>query len=220
MLYCFGDVNKIRVIYNGIDLKEFDETECFDDTLLDQYNVQKNKFFLYIGRLSSIKGIQYLIEAFKTVQSQHPDLKLVIVGRGDFEQQLRKIAGGNKGIIFTGHIESIRIKKSMYCASIAVILPSSAYEVLPMTILEAMACRKPVIASNVEGNSFIVKHGKNGFLSRPRDSANLAKLMNVLFEDRALGKKMGMLGRQMAEQEFTMEKMVNETLKAYESLLN
>jgi glycosyltransferase involved in cell wall biosynthesis len=220
MLYCFADKQKIRIIQNGIDLKEFDETECFDTTLLDHYNIQKENFLLYVGRLSFLKGIQYLIEAFKIVQNQHPNLKLVIVGSGDFEQQLRKTARNIKGILFIGYVESMRIKKLLYDASLAVILPSSAYEVSPMTILETMASRKPVIASNVEGNSFMVKHGKNGFLSKPRDSVNLAEFINVLLEDKALRRRMGKLGRKLVENEFTMEKMVNKTLKTYESLLH
>jgi glycosyltransferase involved in cell wall biosynthesis len=218
MLYCFADKQKIHIVHNGIDLKTFDETKCFDTTLLDHYNIQKENFLLYVGRLSFIKGVQYLIEAFKIVQKQHPTLKLVIVGRGDFQQQLRKIARNTKGVLFTGYVED-RIRKLLYDASLTAILPS-AYEVLPMTILETMASSKPIIASNVEGNSYMVKHGKNGFLSKPRDSVDLAEFINVLVEDRALGRRMGMLGRKLVEKEFTMEKMVSKTLKTYESVLD
>jgi glycogen(starch) synthase len=218
MLYCFADKQKIHIVQNGIDLKTFDETKCFDTTLLDHYNIQKENFLLYVGRLSFVKGVQYLIKAFKIVQNQHPNLKLVIVGRGDFEQQLRKIARNTKGILFTGYVED-RIRKLLYDASLTAILPS-AYEVLPMTILETMASSKPIIASNVEGNSYMVKHGKNGFLSKHRDPVNLAEFINVLVEDRALARRMGKLGRKLVEQEFTMEKMVSKTLKTYESVLD
>jgi glycosyltransferase involved in cell wall biosynthesis len=218
MLYCHVNKEKIRVVENGIDLEAFDKTECEDSTVLDKYNIQKENFLLYIGRLSFRKGLQYLIEAFKIVQKQHPNLKLVIVGRGDYEQQLRKIARNTKGIVFTGYVED-KTKKLLCDASLAVILPS-AYEVLPITLLETMASSKPVIVSNVDGNNYVVKHGKNGFLSKHRDPVDIAKYINILFEDRALRRKMGAIGRKMVETEFTIEKMVNETLETYESLLD
>ena len=217
--YCFADEQKIRVIHNGIDLKIFDETEYSDTSIIDNNNIQKENFILYVGRLSLIKGVQYLIEAFKIVKNQYPDLQLVIVGSGDFEQQLKKIASNTKGIFFLGYVESIKIKKLLYDASLGVVLPSSAYEVSPMTIIESMASSKPVIASNVEGNAFMIKHGENGFLSKPRDPENLAKFIRVLCEDRALGRRMGFLGRKLVEKEYTIENMVSKTIKTYESLL-
>ncbi len=218
--YCFTDKKKINIIHNGIDLKTFDETECSDFALLSSYGIQKGNYLLYIGRLSIIKGVHYLIEAFKIVQKQYPNLKLVIVGSGDFEQSLRKMAYNTKGILFLGYVESIRIKKLLYAASLFVIVPSSAYEVLPTTILESMASNKPVIASNIEGNSFIVQHGKNGFLSKPRDPISLAENISLLYDDTALRTRMGQEGRKLVEKEFTMEKMVTRTLKTYKSLIN
>jgi len=220
MSYCFADEQKIHVIPNGVDLKAFDGIECFDGSLLSHYNIERENFLLYMGRLVSPKGVQYLIEAFKIVQRQHPNLKLVIVGRGNHEQQLRKIARNTNGVLFLGYVHSIRVKKLLYDASLSVVLPSAMDEVSPMVPLEGMASSKPVIASNVMGNSSMIKHGKNGFLTRPRDPESLAKYINVLCEDRALGKRMGMYGRKLVEKEFTLDKMINETLKTYESLRN
>jgi len=219
MSYCFAQRQKIRVIQNGINLKKLDETECSGVSLLDDYHIQKDNFLLYMGRLSLIKGVQYLIEAFRIVQKRHPNLQLVIAGNGEFEQHLRKLASKTKNIIFLGYVESIKEKKLLYNACIGVVLPSSAYEVLPMTILEGMANCKPIIASDIEGNAFLVKHGKNGFLSKPRDPEDLANLINLLCEDRVLARKMGQLGRRMVESEYTVSTMVDKTLKTYKSLL-
>lgn len=220
MTYCFVSKQKIRIIQNGIDLKTFDETEVSESYLLRSYGIEKENFLLYMGRLSLIKGVQYLIEAFKIVQKKHSSLKLVIAGSGDYEQSLRKIAYNMKDIFFLGQIKSIRIKKLLYESSLAVIVPSSAYEVLPMTIIESMASSKPVIASNIEGNSFMVKHGKNGFLSKPRDPMSLAENINKIVEDSTLRKRLGRMGRKLVEKEYTMEKMVIKTLKTYKSLLD
>lgn len=215
--YCFVDEQKIHVVPNGVDLKRFDETESFDDSLLEKHAIQREAFLLYMGRLDFSKGIQYLIEAFKIVQNQHPDLKLVIAGSGDFELQLRKFARNIEGIVFVGYVDSIRIKKFLYDASLAVVLPS-LFEVSPMAILEGMANGKPSLATNVGGNPFIIKHGENGFLIKPKDPENLAKYIDILYEDQALRRKMGMLGRKLVEKEFTLDRMLSETLKVYYSL--
>lgn len=216
--YCFVDEQKIHVVPNGVDLKRFDEAESFDNSFLDKYAIQRETFLLYMGRLSFTKGIQHLIEAFKIVQDQHPTLKLVIAGSGDFGLQLRNFARNIKGIVFVGHIDSIRVKKLLYDASLAVVLPSHLFEVLPMAILEGMAHCKPVLATNIGGNSFMIKHGENGFLSKPKDPENLAKYIDILCEDQALRRKMGMFGRKLVEKEFTLDRMLSETLKVYDSL--
>jgi len=213
-----GGKEKLCVIPNGIDLKQLDSVESLPANVLTNYGIEKESFVLYMGRLSFLKGVDYLIEAFKKVQEKHPNLKLVIAGRGDFEPYLRRIACRMKRVIFLGFVDSIRLKKLLYEASLAVVLPSPVYETSPMVILEAMSCSKPVIATNVGGSPHIIRHGENGFLSKPRDPVNLAKLINVLYEDRALGRRMGMLGRELVEKEFALDRMVSETLKVYDSI--
>jgi glycosyltransferase involved in cell wall biosynthesis len=100
-----------------------------------------------------------------------------------------------------------------------VVLPSTVDEVFPMVILEAMACSKPVIATNVGGVPLLIEHGKNGFLSRPKNSKELARFIRALCEDPSLGRKMGLRGRKKVEEEFTVDRMTSETLKVYETLL-
>jgi len=218
MSYCFVDERKIHVVPNGVDLRSFDETESFDDSFLDKYAIERENFLLYMGRLSFFKGVQHLIEAYRNVQKKHKTLKLVIAGRGDFEPNLRIFARGNKGIVFVGYVASNEVKKLLYDASVGVILPSRVDEVSPMVLLEAMACSKPVVATNVGGNPFMIRHGKNGFLSRPKDSESLAKCVNVLYENQGLRRKMGMFGRKLVEQKFSLDRMITETLKVYNSL--
>jgi glycosyltransferase involved in cell wall biosynthesis len=219
MTSSFVDANKIQVVPNGINLKELDMTRRFDTSVLEKYGVQEGSFLLYIGRLSYFKGIEYLIEAFKDVRNEYAQLKLLIVGRGDFENHLRRVARDSRDVIFAGHVDSMQLKKLFYEASLAVVLPSTVDEVFPMVILEAMACSKPVIATNVGGVPLLIEHGKNGFLSRPKNSKELARFIRALCEDPSLGRKMGLRGRKKVEEEFTVDRMTSETLKVYETLL-
>jgi glycosyltransferase involved in cell wall biosynthesis len=215
--YCFVDERKIHVIPNGIDPKVFDEMDS-DTDFLDKYAIENEPFVLYIGSLYSLKGVHYLIKAFQSIKKEHTNLKLVIAGSGDFEPYLRKIALGTRDILFIGYIDSLMIKKLLYENCLTVVVPS-IYETFPMVVLEAMACSKPVIASNVGGIRSMIKHGKNGFLVKPKDVRGLEIFINKLYENPDLGRKMGTLGRKLVEKEFTIDKMVDRTLKVYDSLL-
>jgi len=217
--YRFADAQKIHVIPNGIDIERWDRIKCFDDSLLGKYGVQKQNFVLYMGRLSFLKGVEYLIEAFKKVQKIHPSLNLVIVGRGNFEQYLKKCANNMDGVLFLGHVNSMSVKKLLFEASLTVVLPSSAFEVSPMTILEAMACCKPVIGTNVGGVPSMIKHEKNGFLISPKDPDSLAECINILYENPDLSREMGMFSRKLVESKFALSKMVDRTLNVYKSLI-
>jgi glycogen(starch) synthase len=89
--YCFVDKEKVHIIPNGIDPEIFDKTSD-DATSLDRFVLEKDNFLLYMGRLSSLKGVQHLIKAFQNLKKRHKLLKLVIAGTGYFEPYLRKIA--------------------------------------------------------------------------------------------------------------------------------
>jgi glycogen(starch) synthase len=216
--YCLVDDQKVCVVPNGIDLEVFDKIEDPATSVLSNYNLEKDKYLLFIGRLSLLKGVQHLIGAFRTIKKEYPDLKLAIVGTGEYGDYLRNLAQGTDGIVFLGYVDAPKVKKALYENCVAVVLPSS-YEGLPMVVLEAMACKKAVIASEVGGIPLIIKHGKNGFLAKPGDSRSLEKFIRILFENPDLRTKMGSFGRKLAEDNFTVDKMVNKTLIVYNSLI-
>lgn len=216
--YCFVDARKILVIPNGIDMESFSETKCEDATaFLKQYGLAENNYILFVGRLNVLKGVQYAIEAFKNISMEHPNLKMAIVGKGEFENHLRDLARGTRNVVFTGHVSSVETKKALYENSIFVVLPS-LYEALPIVVMEAMACGKAVIANDVGGIPMLIRHGKNGLLTRPGDLKSLEDAIKMLYDDVNLRKNMGLLGQELLKKEFTSEKMVDQTLKLYDSL--
>lgn len=215
--YCFVDERKIHVIPNGIDLEAIDKIKNYHAGVLSKYDLERDKYVLFMGRLSVLKGVEYLIKAFSSIKKEYPNLKLIIVGTGDFENYLRNLAHGIEDVVFTGYVDSLADKKLLYENCLAVAVPS-LYEGLPMVVLEAMACRKAVIASDVGGIPMLVKHGKNGFLVKPGDSKGFEKFIRILLEDANLRKNMGSFGRRLVEKEFTVDRMVGKTLKVYESL--
>jgi glycosyltransferase involved in cell wall biosynthesis len=214
--YYFADSRKIHVIPNGIDLTRFDRIAASGTELLEKWPIEKEHFILYVGRLDPVKGVEYLIEAFKSIRKKFPKLKLVIAGRGNYESYLKSSACDLKDVFFVGFV-SLQAQKFLYENSLAVVVPS-LHETFPFVPLEAMACSKPVVASNVGGVRLMVRHGKNGFLTRPRNSRDLAKFIMLLCQTPDLSRKMGISGREIVEKEFTVGKMVSETLGIYKLL--
>jgi len=215
--YCFVDRERISVIPNGIDLKAFDSVNADGEQILSEYGLHKDNYILFMGRLTFHKGVHLLIEAFTRLKKEHSNMKLVIAGTGNSESYLKAIANDVEDIVFTGFVDSLASKKALYENCLVVVVPSF-YEGLPMVILEAMACGKAIVASGVGGVPLLVRHGRNGFCSKPGDSQSLERFIQTLLEDANLRESMGSSGRKLAEKEFTVDKMVNRTLRVYQSL--
>jgi len=116
-------------------------------------------------------------------------------------------------LIFSGFRNDVR---SLLSAIDVLVLPSFA-EGFPMITLEAMAMLKPIIATNIDGITEQITDGKNGILIPPKDPNALARAIIRLMNDQKLAKNMGMEARRV-EEEFSVEKMIVETEKIYQSL--
>jgi glycosyltransferase involved in cell wall biosynthesis len=215
--YCLVDERKVCCIPNGVDFEAFDKIDDDPASILSKYDLKKDNYVLFIGRLSSLKGVQYLIDAFKVIKKDYINLKLVIVGTGDLEGYLKNLSQGIAGIVFTGHIDSLNVRTILYKNCASVVVPS-IYEGLPTVVLEAMACGKAVVASGVGGIPLLIRHGQNGFLTKPGDSEGLEKFIRLLLENANLRENMGAFGRRLMEKEFSVNRMVCDTLKVYDSL--
>jgi glycosyltransferase involved in cell wall biosynthesis len=92
--YCLVDYGTVCCIPNGVDAEAFDKIDDAPDSILNKYNLKKDNYVLFVGRLSSLKGVQYLIDAFKVTKKDYINLKLVIVGSSDFEGYLKNLSSG------------------------------------------------------------------------------------------------------------------------------
>jgi len=174
-------------------------------------------FVVYVGRLHKLKGIDVLIKAISIAAKEEPTLTAVIVGPGD-QRPYRELAsrlGVGKNVVFTGFV-SEEVKISALDASTALVLPSiSNYvEVFSLSITEAWARGKPVVASAVGEVPYRVRHMVNGLLVPPRNTKALAEAILQLIRDVKLGEKLGAEGR---ERVTTWGKVIDELLKLYAS---
>ncbi len=129
-------------IPNGVTKPETKEiTEAFD--------LHKDEYLLFLGRLVPEKGIHYLIEAYQNLRT---DKKLVIAGgcsdSDEYGQQLRKMAEGNENILFTGFVQG-RVLEELYSNAYAYVLPSDL-EGMPLSLLEAMSYGNCCVTSDIE----------------------------------------------------------------------
>jgi glycosyltransferase involved in cell wall biosynthesis len=108
---------------------------------------------------------------------------------------------------------------AVFAGSHIVCLPTYYGEGVPKVLIEAAACGRPIVATDIGGCREIVKHGENGLLVPPRDPVALAEALGILIRDPALRARMGHRGRQIAERDFSVEKVVRETLAVYRGLL-
>lgn len=210
--------SKVTVVQNGIEL----EGVCRPiDTENKKKEIGISKDDLVIGTVARIhrqKGHVFLLQAAREIINNFPNVKFLIVGDGPLKKKMERIAddlGISKKIIFTGFCGDIPGIMSIF----DVFALSSLWEGLPITILEAMAMRKPVVATNVSGNPEVVVDGETGVLVSPRDYQGLALALTRLLNDKDLRCRMGNAGYERVKELFGAKRMVADTEEIYRELL-
>ena len=171
-----------------------------------------------VARLSVVKGIKYLIMAMSDVLKTKPDAQLVIVGEGKAKQELinlTKKLGIAARVFFLGAISNT----DEILSFMDIFVLSSLQEGLGLSLLEAMAMGKAVIASDVGGISDVVSPGKNGLLVSPANVEELSRAIIELLNNRKLAGEMGRKARKTVKEKFSLEKMAEETEKAYREVI-
>ena len=179
------DRNKISIVPNGIDLDEYKNIkESYE--FREKYNISRDSLLiLSIGRLSWMKGFQYLIEAMPEILKQRTDAKLVIIGNdGGYEAELKNLIKKldlDGKVILTGFFDNPIKGKAIKDADIFVI--PSIIETFGLVSLEAMAVGKPIVSTNVGGLKDILKYDKNAILINPENSHELSEAIKRLLID-------------------------------------
>lgn len=146
-------------------------------------------YFLYVGRVERLKGVHTLIPVFKN----YPRADLVIVGKGDDEAYLRKLAAGAGNIHILGHIHHNRLR-GLYEKAAALIVPSIAYEISTLVVFEALREKTPVIVNDIGGLPELVEESGGGFIYRTPEE--LRRAMDSMLDDPALRDRLGALGHE------------------------
>lgn len=221
----FQKRSKIIHLSNGVDIwNKFNSNLYSDEELLNlkkQNSLETTFVFTFVGRLVEEKGIFELIDAFKKIYEHRTDARLLLIG--GFNESERDIESFNRlqeeikhpGIVYLGYRKDIA---QLMGISDVFILPSHR-EGLPRSIIEAMALKKAVIASNIRGCREEVIHGENGFLFEKGNSGELEISMNKLITNPELTKEMGIKGREFVEKHFDEEKVLSTQIELFNKIL-
>jgi len=170
-----------------------------------------------IGALVPHKGQRYLIEAATMVVREVPDARFLILGEGELKAALEKQiaeAALNKHVLLAGFRPDVL---SILKGFDLFVMPSVT-EGLGTSLLDGMACAKPIVASRVGGIPEVVRHGETGLLVPPKDSRDLAASIIRLLLDPALAARFAQAGLARVREKFSLERMVDGTLAVYARL--
>lgn len=212
--------DKVKIIYNGVDIQKF-SPGLAQDNVREKFDINiKDIVIGTVGRLSTEKGFEYLISAIREVVNVYPRTKVLIVGNGDDRYHLSlqakvKDLELSSHIIFVGFYEDVpQILRCMDIFS----LPSLS-EGFNRSLLEAMACGLPVVATGVGGNVEIVQDGVNGLLVPPGNPEALTSAVTELMKDKEKARKIGLEGQRLVEENFSIEKNVEKIEELYLQIL-
>jgi glycosyltransferase involved in cell wall biosynthesis len=207
------DPSRALTVHEGIDIEHVDAAAPADVHALfwlphDAPTVGN------IGALVPHKGQRYLIEAALTVVQRLPDVRFLIFGEGELRQTLEQMV---KKLRLERHVLLVGFRPDVLSLlkSLDVFVMSSVTEGLGTSVLDAMACRKPVIGTKAGGIPEMVVEGETGLLVPARDPDALATAILALLEQPARRNAFGRAGRERVEQRFSVDRMVAETLVAY-----
>jgi len=197
------DPRKIQMILNGIDT-----------SLFSFVGPRPEGCAVTVARLSPEKGIDTLLHAVDIIRKTCPSFQLEIAGDGACMADLRATTqelGVDGQVRFLGQVRDVRAvleRASLF------ILPSLT-EGVSLTLLEAMACGLPVVATRVGGTPEVVADGETGLLVSPSSPAELAQAVLSLQQDTERGRQMGVKARQRIEQHFDIRRMVAKYEEMY-----
>ncbi len=208
-----AQTEKIKIITPAADIKLFSP---------NNKRHSKNKI-LFVGSLNkteSYKGVDYLINGLNLMKKDM-EFTCDIVGEGDLKEYYKELAKElklEKQINFLGKLFGKKLVKEYQISSLLV-LPSSL-DNFPIVLLEAMACKKPIIATNIGGIPEIIDNNKNGLLVPPKDSKALAEAIIKILKNPKLARQMGEEGYKKVKKNFTwgiqskkMDKIIQEILR-------
>jgi glycosyltransferase involved in cell wall biosynthesis len=203
------------LIYNGVDLERLVHLEpCC--SLRDEYGMEPGAPIVgVVGRLELEKGHPTLLEAWPLVLERCPGAYLLIVGEGSRQDALREIAhqhGVERHVIFTGRRDDI---PAVTAALDVAVLPSYR-EAQGLTVLEAMAMSRPVVASNVGGIPEMIEDGVSGLLVPPQDAPALAAAILRLLRDHQFADMIARAGHDLVHDRFCVQMMVNRIQELYD----
>lgn len=211
------DVSRFRLVEAGKSLGGRTDVSTVEqaERLRSEHG---DRIVLFVGLLRYYKGLTYLIEAMEAV-----DGKLLIVGDGPMRSELEALVRKRRlldKVVFVGKVPEDWLPAYFHCSDVFCLPAIFRSEAFGVCQLEAMACGKPVVSTDLDsGVPFVNQDGVTGLVVPPRDPRALAGAIGALLTDRRRAVSMGEAGKRRVEREFTVRRMAESVLSVYEDLV-
>ena len=206
--------DKCVVIPFGIDVDRLQPGEAVNASVADIAARFPGPRVLFVGRLVEYKGVEVLVRAMEQVNAT-----ALIAGDGPLAGALKSTADSSRAgerIHFLGHLSDQQVVAHLHACDVFVLPSITRAETFGVVQLEAMACGKPVVSTNLPtGVPWVNRHGETGLVVQPGDVSGLAAALNTLLDDATLRQRMGESARSRVLEHFTVERMTGQSSALY-----
>jgi len=222
--YWLKDKDKFIISPFGVDQQKFYPQDK-NQQLIEKYELkQENKIVLSVGGLDRahyFKGVKLLIQATADLKNQMPNLRLLIVGDGDLKSNYEKLShdlGVQDKVIFAGRIEDNNLSDYYNLADVFIFPSFTRSEAFGLVSLEAMACAKPIIVSDLPGVRTLAKN--NGLIVKTNNVRDLSEKIYSIFQDRNKLKEMGILSLRNVQEKYYWPDIIRQLEEIYVQAIN
>ena len=213
-----GRASQYAVIPLGFDLEKFERPQALRGELRRELAIpEASPIVSTVGRLVPIKDHDLFLSAARRVLDERPDAVFLVVGDGPLRGELEENARGRgvgKNVVFLGWRSDL---EQVYADSDLIAL-TSLNEGTPVSLIEAAAAGRAVVATDVGGVGDVVRHGVSGLLARTRDPHEVAALMLELLGDRPRAEAMGEAGRELVRGRYSKQQLIRNIIRLYTEL--
>jgi glycosyltransferase involved in cell wall biosynthesis len=213
-------VARLQTLYSGLDMSRIPDHMEGGEARSGCGIPEKSLVLGTVANLFARKGYETMLRALPAILVSFPDTHYLILGKGDaaYEAYLRALA---KELALTDHLHFVGFQESVFpfLAAMDVYVHPALMEGFGIAVLEAMAMRRPIVATATGGLPELVRDGETGLLVPPGDAESLAEAVVELLRDSSKRQTLGEAGRVRVANHFTVETMMNRLVSAYEGLL-
>jgi glycosyltransferase involved in cell wall biosynthesis len=215
---CPGMGKRVSAIVNDIPCELFYKPNQRDVCRTELGLAQESIVIGYTGRIEKVKRIDLLLTTFASVLARYPNTRLILVGEGDLKPKLERYAtqlGISDAVLWTGFRKDI----PRLLAAMDIFVQTSVNEGMSLSILEAMASEKAIIATRVGGTSELLENGKTGLLIAPRMVSSIENAILYLLEHPEFRSQIAKAARSFVLRHFNTGRMANEYRQLYENIM-
>lgn len=217
--YRIGSTEKVEVIPLGLELDPFLESHPFRGALRRELGLAEGIHVVgIVGRLAPIKDHSFFLSVASNLLKRRWDVRFVVVGDGELRKGLEqkvKQMGLSKEVLFLGW----RTDLERVYPDLDVVVLTSKNEGTPVSLIEAMACARPVVATRVGGVPDVVREGVTGFLVPPGETQIFCQRLESLLDNVEKRRAFGERGREWVRQRYSKERLVSDMKSLYNRLI-